>query len=230
MPAFEPNATSASTKTPLRTAAGNSAAPARRSAKVVAVGARRHQQEHRHEQHETEMRHGRVPQAGVPRLGMLAFGHDEEVRRDGHELPRQQEREHVRRARHEAHPEQKAVEHQAEDAERSAALVRGRVGDPVHGRGKTDRGDQRQKERAEEIEPKHDPAGGGDQVRERDVVRTPRRKDDERGREAAAAADEGAKRGDQAGGTLRRRQRGQEGAGRVTGHHHRQSDARGVHP
>ena len=43
----------------------------------------------------------------------------------------------------------------------------------------------------------------------------------ERGPEAATASDESAQFGDQAGGTLRRRQRGQEGAGRVAGHHHR---------
>lgn len=139
-----------------------------------------------------------------------------------------QEREDVPGARDEAHPEQKAVEHQPEDAKRPAAFVRRRVGDPVNGRGKAQRGDERQKERTKEIEPNLDAAGGG-HVRENDFKGAARRKNGQSGRKARAATDDGPKRRDDAGGAGRWRQRRQHGADHIPRNHHTQGDAVHIH-
>ena len=193
------------------------------------VGTGGHHQEHRNQQHEPEVRHGGVPQARFPRVAVLALRQHEEVRRNRHQFPRQQKCENIPGARDEAHSKKKAVEHEPEGAQRTAAVVGGRIGDPVNRGRKTHRGNQSQEERAKQIEPNRDAAGGGGQIRKNGFKRAVCGKNGQSCRKARGAPDDGTNSGDHTDRAGRWRHQRETRAAHVTRNHHPERDADRVH-
>ena len=132
-----------------------------------ALGAGREQQEHRQQRHETELRHRDVPQPRVARLGHVRLGHHQKVRRERHQLPREQERKDVPRAGHHAHAQQKDVEHQAEEPQRRAPLVRRGIRHAVDRRRQAADGDDGEEEGAERVNRQQHAARRGEHTRQR---------------------------------------------------------------
>ena len=180
---------------------------------------RRHDQKHRQQQHETKMRHGRVPEAGRARVARLVLGHHEEVRRNRHQLPRKQECEHVRRARHEAHAEEERIEHQTEEAERSSSVVVGGVREAVDRGEQTDAADEREEERAERVELNRDAAGNGDHVGPHQLEPIPGGENGQRNHEPRDTAGRCADCRRPTRDPIRRRDQRDNRAGQVAGNH-----------
>ena len=161
------------------------------------IDGRRHQQEHRQQQHVTRVGHRDVPVTRLPRLHVIALGHHEEVRRQRHELPGEEEAEHIRGAGDQAHAGQEAVEHHAEQAKRIAAFVRRGVGHTVKGRWQAHSGHERQEHRPETIQVNGKPARGREDLWKGGVDRLTRYEHGERGSQAARGAEYAGHSGDQ---------------------------------
>ena len=134
MPAFEPNPIRASSEDRVprcrrRGRGGRAEVGEVERGRVRAQAAGTREQEG-----QADLGHAEIPAGGPHRLRLVALRQDEEVGRQRHALPHEQERHHVVGERHEAHGQEEHVQHRAEQPERVAALVRGRVADAVEGR------------------------------------------------------------------------------------------------
>ena len=114
---------------------------------------RREEQEGREDERQPAMRHGEVPAARENRVRLARLGHDEEIRRERHAFPHQEEGQHIAGAGDQAHGEQEEIQHCAEEPQRVPALVGLRVRGAVDAAGNGDESDQGQEQGAQRVKP-----------------------------------------------------------------------------
>ena len=134
--------------------------------KVEAVPTLRQGEEDHQQRSRSRVRHDQIKQAGARVLLAARIAHHQNVARQGHALPGEQEGEAIARAAHSRHA---GDEHgQREGLHQRGLRVRTQVRRPIQGSGRGDQSHHQKEERREAIQRKRH-LGKGEQPRQRQV-------------------------------------------------------------